>query len=132
MGLDIGPLLRAFFFEKVRNERIGRHRDLDHKSQCERLYEQYVSSLEKAPIPLVPGLKFSIDNRRNKTIAIPIGHSAMSDGWLARLTLWKSRWMGILSQSEAGGMYVLVLMMGFNNAVREEEMNGWTERCLED
>ncbi len=29
-------------------------------------------------------------------------------------------------------MYVLVLMMGFNNAVREEEVNGWTERCLED
>lgn len=92
------PLAKGFFFfEKGRNERIGRHRDLDHKSQCERLYEQYVSSLEKAPIPLVPGLKFFIGNRRNKTIAIPIGHSAMSDGWLARLTLWKSWWMGILS-----------------------------------
>lgn len=30
------------------------------------------------------------------------GSEAISDGWLARLTLWKSRWMGILSQSEAG------------------------------
>lgn len=28
-------------------------------------------------------------------------------------------------------MYVLVLMMGFNNAMREEEMNGWTGRCIE-
>lgn len=29
-------------------------------------------------------------------------------------------------------MYVLVLMMGFNNDMREEEVNGWTERCIED
>lgn len=28
-------------------------------------------------------------------------------------------------------MYVLVWMMGFNNAMREEELNGWTERCIE-
>lgn len=61
------PLVGAFFCEKGRNERIGR--------QCERLHEQYISSLEKIPIPLVPGLEFPIDNRRN--IARPLGHSAI-------------------------------------------------------
>lgn len=29
-------------------------------------------------------------------------------------------------------MYVLVLMIRFNDAMHEEEMNGWDERCIED
>lgn len=56
----------------------------------------------------------------------------MSDGWLVRLNLGKSQWTGFLSLSEAGWYVCLALMMRFNDAMREEEMNSWADRCIED